>query len=206
MATHITAQPTIGELRWIARLKPDVVPNADILASNIAGGTAIEAEDVVSDDELASFHRPIILINSFQFLVDGETRSKFYSSERFIDDKVHCVYGNDVHVCMIMPDTAYEHSTGGPFMRDINYNRVDTYHGLYWYMNSGHVPTENHRVGLMGPYIMSFSRSGVPTATDFDTSFFKDLSINGYVDLNGRGYVSGTTSGVGSAYQRVLHW
>lgn len=26
-----------------------------------------------------------------QFLVDGQTRSKFYSSERFIDDQIHCM-------------------------------------------------------------------------------------------------------------------
>lgn len=30
------------------------------------------------------------LLISRQFLVDGETRSKFYSSQRFIDDQRHC--------------------------------------------------------------------------------------------------------------------
>jgi rhamnogalacturonan endolyase len=48
MATYITAEPTVGELRWIARLNSALVPNADQLGATTAGGTAIEASDVVS--------------------------------------------------------------------------------------------------------------------------------------------------------------
>lgn len=87
MATYITAglciflqelqmwltflEPTIGELRWIGRLNPTLLPNDDFSqASDIGGGTAVEGSDV--------------------YLVNGQTRSKFYSSQRFIDDKVHC--------------------------------------------------------------------------------------------------------------------
>lgn len=107
---------------------------------------------------------------------------------------------------MVMPDVAYESSSGGPFHRDINYNNVGSYHGLYWYMNSGHVPTESFRTGFFGPYVLAWSRSGTPTAASFDTSFFSTLSITGYVAASARGYVSGTTSGVASTFQRVLHW
>lgn len=55
MATYTTAEPSIGELRFIARLKRAAVPNGSPY-SNIQGGTAIEASDV--------------------YKVSGQTRSK----------------------------------------------------------------------------------------------------------------------------------
>ncbi|PYH87404.1 hypothetical protein BO71DRAFT_454697 [Aspergillus ellipticus CBS 707.79] len=57
MATYITAEPSIGELRFIARLNSDLLPNEEPFGdvSNTSGGEAIEGSDV--------------------FLVDGETRS-----------------------------------------------------------------------------------------------------------------------------------
>jgi rhamnogalacturonan endolyase len=136
MATHTTAEPTIGELRFIARLNSKALPLEYPFgaASTIAGSTStVEGSDV--------------------FVVNGETRSKFYSSQRFIDDKVHCVYrdGSDpIHACMVLQDPAYEASSGGPFHRDINSNNVGDYTGLYFYMNSGHVQTEPFRQGLHG--------------------------------------------------------
>ncbi|OQE01648.1 hypothetical protein PENVUL_c042G10162 [Penicillium vulpinum] len=185
MATYTTAEPTVGELRYIARLNADLLPNEEPFGdvSTIADGTVIEGEDV--------------------FLVDGETRSKFYSSERFIDDKIHCVSGSAHRVCMIL--NQYETSAGGPFHRDINTNNVGSYTGLYWYMNSGHVQTETYRQGLHGPYSMTFSRSGTPSS-NIDTSFFADLNIKGYVATSGRGYVKGTASGADSNFKWVVHW
>jgi rhamnogalacturonan endolyase len=192
MAAHTTAEPTIGELRFIARLNSKALPLEYPFgaASTIAGSTStIEGSDV--------------------FVVNGETRSKFYSSQRFIDDKVHCVYrdGSDpVHACMILQDPAYEASSGGPFHRDINSNNVGDYTGLYFYMNSGHVQTEPFRQGLHGPYTIAFTRSGIPDASQADTSFFSSLGITGYVAASGRGWVSGTASGIGSSFQKVIHW
>lgn len=71
MATYTTAEPDVGELRFIARLNSAVLPSSypfgDV--SNTAGSTStVEGSDV--------------------FVVNGETRSKFYSSDRFIDDTV----------------------------------------------------------------------------------------------------------------------
>ncbi|KAJ5600780.1 hypothetical protein N7450_001847 [Penicillium hetheringtonii] len=185
MATYTTAEPSIGELRYIARLNSDLLPNEEPFGdvSTTGGGSVVEGSDV--------------------FLVDGETRSKFYSSERFIDDKRHCVSGSAHRVCMIIPQ--YETSAGGPFHRDINSNNGGSYNSLYWYMNSGHVTTESYRQGLHGPYMMYFSRSGTP-GTDIDTSFFADLDIKGYVATSGRGYVSGTASGADSSFDWVIHW
>lgn len=54
------------------------------------------------------------------FNVNGQTRSKFYSSRQFIDDQVHGVTGSGIGVWMIIPGVGYEGSSGGPFFRDIN--------------------------------------------------------------------------------------
>ncbi|KAK1142263.1 hypothetical protein N8T08_008007 [Aspergillus melleus] len=185
MATHITAEPSIGELRFIARLNSDLLPNEEPFGavSTTSGGSAIEGSDV--------------------FNVNGQTRSKFYSSQRFIDDQRHCISGSAHRVCMIL--NQYEGSSGGPFFRDINTNNGGSYNALYWYMNSGHVQTESYRMGLHGPYSMYFSRSGTPS-TNIDTSFFGNLNIKGYVPASGRGTVSGTASGADSKFDWVIHW
>ena len=51
------------------------------------------------------------------FSLDGQTRSKFYSSVRFIQDQVHGVTGSGVGAFMVIPGTGYESSSGGPFFR-----------------------------------------------------------------------------------------
>ena len=189
MATYITAEPSIGELRWIARLLPDQLPNEYPYGevSNTAGSSAtVEGSDV--------------------FLVNGQTRSKFYSSTRFIDEDAHCVYGGSdlIHVCILTPQQ--ESSSGGPFFRDINSNNAGASTNLYNYMNSGHVQTEAFRMGLHGPYLMQFSRSGIPTVKNTDVSFFSELGITGYVPASGRGTVKGTATGIQSGMQGVVHW
>lgn len=106
-----------------------------------------------------------------------------------------------------MNSYSYEGSSGGPFHRDINTNNGGEYTSLTFYMNSGHVQTEQFRQGLHGPYALAFSRSGVPEGgSNMDTTFFKDLGITGYMAPSARGTVTGTVTGVGSSFQRVLHW
>lgn len=188
LATYITAEPSVGELRFIARLLPSQLPDEYPYgtASNTNGGTAIEGSDV--------------------YLVSGQTRSKFYSSTRFIDEDVHCVYGGSdvIHVCIMTPQQ--ESSSGGPFFRDIDSNNAGASTNLYNYMNSGHVQTEAFRTGLHGPYVMQFSRSGIPSVKDVDVSWFGELGVTGYVAASGRGTVKGTASGVASGFQPVVHW
>ncbi|KAF2738498.1 Rhamnogalacturonase B [Polyplosphaeria fusca] len=191
MATYTSAEPSIGELRFIARLQSSKLPLEYPFgsASTTSGSSSsIEGSDV--------------------FVVSGQTRSKFYSSERFIDDNVHCVHrDNDaVHACMLLNPLSYEGSSGGPFFRDINTNNAGDATNLYFYMNSGHVQTENYRMGLHGPYALSFSRNGIPTGKTMDTSFFADLGIQGYVPASGRGSVIGTASGISGNFQSVMHW
>ncbi|KAI0172611.1 polysaccharide lyase family 4 protein [Hypoxylon sp. FL1284] len=189
MGTYTKVEPEIGELRYIFRLTglTDAYPNGNV--SYTVGGTAIEGSDV--------------------FLVDGETRSKFYSSDRFIDQDVYCATTTDasIHACFIRPNSqATEKSSGGPFFRDISLNEGGDYHSVTYYMNSNHVQTEDYRQGFHGPYVFSFTRSGVPKARDYDVSFFDDLELTGYTGASGRGQVAGTASGVSTDIPAVVHW
>lgn len=61
IGTYASAEPSVGELRFIARLAKSKLPNG-VTAAEMAGGTAIEGSDV--------------------YLINGQTRSKFYSSVR----------------------------------------------------------------------------------------------------------------------------
>ncbi|KAL0069599.1 hypothetical protein AAF712_003257 [Marasmius tenuissimus] len=117
MSTYITAEPSVGELRFIARLRSSSVPNG-IPPANVQGGTAIEGSDV--------------------FTVNGQTRSKFYSSRQFIDDAVKGVTGSGIGVYMVSEPAnllvtmanvrtmqviygqGFESASGGPFFRDID--------------------------------------------------------------------------------------
>ncbi|CAE7175730.1 unnamed protein product [Rhizoctonia solani] len=184
VGTYITAEPDVGELRFIARL------NADLLTgptqSNARGGTAIEGSDV--------------------FTVSGQTRSKFYSSVRFIEDKVHGVTGSGVGVYMVIPGNGYETSSGGPFHRDIDNQNSPSDDGaqeVYYYMNSNHEQTESYRTGFFGPYALVFTSGSAPSSS-LDLSFFDSLGLTGYVASSGRGTVSGTVSGVSSSFTAVV--
>ncbi|KAK3988395.1 rhamnogalacturonase B [Cladorrhinum sp. PSN332] len=186
MATHITGEISPGELRWLARLRRSAVPNGwhgDV--ANLDGCTAFEGKD--------TFKCP-----------NGQTRCKMYTADRFIEDQVHGVTGKNVGIWMIMPGAAYETSSGGPFMRDINTQSGDDQE-LYWYMNSGHVRTEPWRFGLMGPYAMRFT-TGAKPSPNLDTTFFSTLSVKGYVPNSNRGTTTGFATGIPPQFQTVLHW
>jgi len=188
MATYITGEVDPGELRWLARLRTSELPtgvHGDV--GSTRGCEAFEGKD--------TFKCP-----------SGQTRCKMYTSDRFIDDKVHCVSGSKAAVCMVMPGTAYETSASGPFMRDINSQTGDSDQELYWYMNSGHLRTEPWRLGLQGPYAMTFTSPNTQPSENLDTSFFSTLNIQGYVAASGRGSVSGTASGVPTGFETVVHW
>ncbi|OJJ04187.1 hypothetical protein ASPVEDRAFT_172117 [Aspergillus versicolor CBS 583.65] len=189
MGTNTNSQPAVGELRYIARLVglPEAYKEGEV-SDITGGGDAIEGSDV--------------------FVVDGQTRSKFYSSQRFIDDSVYCAYTSDssVHACFLSDTRSREKSSGGPFFRDIDLNLGSDYHSVTYYMNSGHVQTEAFRTGFFGPYILSFTGSTIPSWSDFDTSFFDDLALDGYVGPSGRGAVSGSVSGTSDSHPAIVHF
>lgn len=188
MATHATEEPSIGELRFIARLKSSVLPSEypyGNVSTTAGSQSTVEGSDV--------------------FVVDGETRSKFYSSDRYIDRNTHCVHSDSIHACMLIPQM--ETSSGGPFHRDIETNNAGDATNLYNYMNSGHVQTEAFRTGLHGPYKLQFSRNGVPSLRSTDLSWMSALDLKDYVASADRGTVTGSASGVDtSTFQPVVHW
>ncbi|KAF9021055.1 Rhamnogalacturonase B, partial [Hymenopellis radicata] len=172
IGTHASTEPEVGELRFIARLNKDALPNG-VTASEVDGGAVVEGSDV--------------------FLVDGQTRSKFYSSVRFIEDQVHGVTGDGVGAYIINSWRGYETSSGGPFFRDID-NQGSAQQEIYFYMNSNHEQTETYRTGFFGPYALAVTTGSAPSG-DLDTSFMADLGLEGYVPASDRGSVSGTYSG-----------
>ncbi|CAA7261388.1 unnamed protein product [Cyclocybe aegerita] len=172
IGTYASAEPSVGELRFIARLSKSALPNG-VVSAEVNGGSVIEGSDV--------------------FLLNGQTRSKFYSSVRFIEDQVHGVTGSGVGVYMIIPGVGYETSSGGPFFRDID-NQGSAQQELYFYMNSNHQQTETYRTGFFGPYAIAVTTGSAPSAS-LDTIFMDNLGLQGYVPASGRGTVSGTYSG-----------
>ncbi|KAF9257512.1 hypothetical protein L218DRAFT_110983 [Marasmius fiardii PR-910] len=172
IGTFASAEPSVGELRFIARLNKANLPNGPV-QSNMQGGTAIEGSDV--------------------FLVNGQTRSKFYSSVRFLEDQVHGVTGSGVGAFVIIPGVGYETSSGGPFFRDID-NQGSDQQEVYFYMNSNHEQTESYRTGFFGPYALVITTGSTPSA-NLDTSFMDSLGLQGYLPASGRGTASGTYSG-----------
>jgi rhamnogalacturonan endolyase len=76
MATSNRGEVSPGELRWLARLKTSELPtgvHGDV--GDNRGCTAFEGKDTFR-------------------CANGHTSCKMYTSDRFIDDKVHCVTGS----------------------------------------------------------------------------------------------------------------
>ncbi len=175
MATYITAEPGVGELRWITRLNGSVFTGVPA-ESNLRGNTgAIESSDVFG-------------------MSDGTTRSKYYGNQRAKDLSVRGVTGSGVGVFMAYGNR--ESASGGPFFRDIQ-NQSGTDTELYNYMNSGHNQTEGQRMGLHGPYALIFTSGATPSAPDM--SWMSGLGLQGWVSGRGKVVLNGL-SGMDAAY------
>lgn len=171
MGTHITAEPSVGEFRWITRMKAAVLTNVPP-ESNLSGTTgAIESSDVFG-------------------LANGETRSKYYGNQRSIEYGLRGITGGNVGVFMAFDNR--EGSSGGPFFRDIqNQGASTTNNGdteLYNYLNSGHEQTEAFRMGFHGPYALVFTNGATPAMPDM--SWVANLGLTGHVGAAGRGGVA----------------
>lgn len=183
MATFTTAEPPVGELRFIGRFNQSVINKGNPAADLTGNVGTVEGSDVFK-------------------LANGQTRSKFYSAVRFIDDHVHGATGSGVGVFMVISSSGYEATSGGPFFRDID-NQAGGDQEIYFYMNSGHSKTEPDRMGLHGPYALCFTSGAAPSAT-LDMSFMGSLGIQGWV--TNRGHVTGTYSGIPAGTQAVIGW
>jgi rhamnogalacturonan endolyase len=169
MATYVTSEPTVGELRFIFRGQYNVIPNGPPDSNNDGTSGAIESKDVFGHG-------------------NGRTSSKFYGSERAKDLTLKGATGRGVGVFMAFGNR--ESSSGGPFFHDIE-NQGTGAGGdqeIYNYMNSGHNQTEAPRVNVLhGPYAFCFTTGFTPRVPDF--SFIAGLGLTGYVGEAGRGKV-----------------
>ncbi|KAH7107644.1 polysaccharide lyase family 4 protein [Auriculariales sp. MPI-PUGE-AT-0066] len=191
MATYTSAEPDVGELRYIARLRHSVLASGYTAATTAGTSGAIEGSDV--------------------YLVNGQTRSKFYSSRQFVDDAIAGpAYGGGVYAWMVKPDmTSFELSSGGPFFRDIDNQNGDTDNEIYFYMNSGHVQTESYRQGFHGPYALWFTTGSTPATYDSFAIWDQFASsLSGYTAKASRGRVTGTATGFpsGDASYIMVGW
>jgi rhamnogalacturonan endolyase len=178
MGTYVTAEPSVGELRWITRLNGSVFTSVPT-ESNLRGNTgAIESTDVYG-------------------MSDGTTRSKYYGNQRAKDLSIRGVTGSGVGVFMAYGSR--ESSSGGSFFRDIQ-NQSGTDSEVYNYMNSGHNQTEAYRMGFHGPYALVFN-DGTSTPAVPDMSWMGSYGLSGWVDASGRGkVVLNGLSGMNTAY------
>ncbi len=169
MATYVTSEPSVGELRYIFRGQYNVIPNGPPSSNNNGNNGAIESSDVFGHS-------------------NGQTTSKYYGNEQARNLTVKGATGSGVGVFMAFGNR--ESSSGGPFFRDIE-NQGDgagSDQEIYNYMNSGHNQTEANRVNVLhGPYAYCFTTGGTPAVPDF--SFISSLGLTGYVSTTGRGRV-----------------
>jgi rhamnogalacturonan endolyase len=167
MGTYTTAEPSVGELRWITRLNGSVFTNVP-QESNLRGNDGnVESRDV--------FHMP-----------DGTTRSKYYGNQRAMELSIRGVAGQGVGAFMVYGNR--ESSSGGPFFRDIQ-NQSGTDSELYNYMNSGHNQTEAWRMGFHGPYALVFTDGQTPSIPDMN--WMETQGLMGMVPAGQRGRVIG---------------
>jgi rhamnogalacturonan endolyase len=167
MGTYVTAEPSVGELRWITRLQGkyfSTVPAESDLRDNIG---AIESSDIFG-------------------MADGTTRSKYYGNQRAMDLSLRGVTGTGIGAYMVYGNR--ESSSGGPFYRDIQ-NQSGTDAEVYNYMNSGHAQTEAWRMGFHGPYALVFTDGSTPAIPDM--SWMESQNLLGWVPAAQRGKVTG---------------
>ncbi len=167
MGTYTTAEPAVGELRWITRLNSAVLTNVPAESHILNNTGAIESSDI------------------FGFS-DGHTASKYYGNQRNIDLSIRGVTGSGVGIFMAYGNR--ESGSGGPFYRDIqNQSGGDT--EVYNYMNSGHNQTEADRMGFHGPYALVFTTGATPAIPDM--SWMSTQGLDGWVATTARGKVIG---------------
>src|SRR6266851_3762358 len=179
MATYVGSA---GEVRWIQYLNRSILSNINT-PSDVKGGTAIESADID--------------------LVNGQTRSKYYSNRPAMSLTPRGATGGGIGVYMAYGTR--ESSSGGPFFRDIEQQGTSASVEVYNYMWSGHNDTESQRLGVLyGPYALMVAGTSAPAAPDM--SFMYNFGFTGSVAASGRGFVTGTASGVTAGATAMVGW
>ncbi|BCJ44090.1 hypothetical protein GCM10010168_09030 [Actinoplanes ianthinogenes] len=171
LATNITKALNPGEARFITRLKSSLLTTSPVAARTAGTTSTVEGSDV------------------FAF-ANGQTASKFYSSQRLITQTPFGASGSG-HGAFLIPGTN-DMTSGGPFFRDIEVNDTGTAVNITHYMFSGHQQTEALRLGLHGPYALALTGGAAPVVHSMD---FLSAYIPGLLSNAQRGGVSGTVTG-----------
>ncbi|MNI25252.1 hypothetical protein D3C73_788930 [compost metagenome] len=179
MATYITAEPSVGELRYIFRGNGSVLTSVPANSNNSGTTGAIESSDVYGYS-------------------NGYTTSKYYGNDQAKDLTIRGVTGSGVGVFMAYGNR--EKSSGGPFFRDIQFQSGGDAE-IYNYMNSGHAQTEDWRLGLHGPYALVFTTGSTPGVPDF--SWMSGLGLTGWVSSRGNVVLNGL-SGMDTSYTYTI--
>ncbi|GIF20321.1 rhamnogalacturonan endolyase [Actinoplanes tereljensis] len=171
IATNITKALNPGEARFITRVSGSLLTTSPAAARTASSTATVEGSDVFS-------------------FANGQTASKFYSSQRLVAQQSFGASGNG-HGVYIIPGTN-ELTSGGPFFRDIEVNDTGGAVNITNYMFSGHYNTEGLRLGLHGPYAMAVTDGALPAGRSLD---FLSAYIPGLLSNAARGAVSGTSGG-----------
>ncbi|GAA2614965.1 rhamnogalacturonan lyase B N-terminal domain-containing protein [Paractinoplanes durhamensis] len=171
IATNITKALNPGEARFITRLSSKLLTTSPVAARTANSTGTVEGSDVFS-------------------FANGQTASKFFSSQRLIAQQPFGASGNG-HGVYIIPGSN-EMTSGGPFFRDIEVNDTGGAVNVTQYMFSGHYNTEGLRLGLHGPYAMAVTDGALPAGRSLD---FLSTYIPGLLSNAVRGAVSGTSGG-----------
>ncbi|MGW7644817.1 rhamnogalacturonan lyase B N-terminal domain-containing protein [Streptomyces bobili] len=168
------ADASFTATRFLVRLKPGMFPNEGPDSWIEASDKVIEAGDV--------WRR-----------ADGTTHSKHYSGKRVIDYGHIGLTTGSVGLWIVRSN--HEKASGGPFYRSLLRHSNDLGAGLYEILHYNQAQTEPQRFGLQGPYVLSFTDGGAPSAAlshdRLDTSWVDGLGITGWVGAAGRGRVAG---------------
>ncbi|MEU4241729.1 rhamnogalacturonan lyase B N-terminal domain-containing protein [Actinoplanes sp. NPDC026619] len=171
IATDIAKALNPGEARFITRLSSSLLNTSPVAARTASTTATVEGSDVFS-------------------FANGQTASKFYSSQRLIVQQPFGASGNG-HGAFIIPGSN-EMTSGGPFFRDIEVNDTGGAVNITHYMFSGHYDTEGLRLGLHGPYALALTDGALPAGRSLD---FLSAYIPGLLANTARGGVSGTAGG-----------
>lgn len=179
MATYITAEPSIGEMRYIFRGNGNILTNVTPNSNNSDSIGLVEHKEVYGHQ-------------------DGATTSKYYDNDQAKDLTIRGDIGKGVGVFMAYGNR--ETSSGGPFFRDIQFQSGGDSE-IYNYMNSGHEQTEPFRMGLHGPYALVFTNGSKPNIPDF--SWMSNLGLKGWVSERGSVVLNGL-SGMDPKYTYTI--
>ena len=111
-------------------------------------------------------------------------------------DLYHGITGSSVGAWMFMGNR--EHSSGGPFFKDIQFQTTADSTEMYNCLFTGHTQTEAYRQGLQGPYAMQFTDGSAPTTPDY--SWMANLNLQGWIPASQRGTLTGVETGVASGH------